>query len=605
LSLPRSPNNSRQWQSSNFPRKENLGSTTQWRNILKENAMRLKVQALTLFVVMLIPVSLWAQTPATAEESPEAQVDKIFEKMDKTVSPGCALSVMKDGKIIYERGYGMADLDHNVPITPTTVFHVASMSKQFTDASIVMLAQEGKLSLDDPVRKYVPELPDFGTPITIRELVHHTSGLRDQWNLLRLAGWRPSLDLITDDDVLSVISRQKDLNFPPGSRYLYCNTGYTLLAQIVKRLSEGTFREFTTAHIFQPLGMTRTHFRDDHAEIVKNMAYGYVPAGDTFRISITNFDTVGATSLLTTVEDLALWDENFYQPRVGGAAMIKQMLERGKLNNGEQLDYAFGLVLGHYRGLATVDHGGSDAGYRSDMIRFPDQHFSVACLCNLAISNPSELAKKAADVYLGKEMKPPETPGGTSEKAVQLSEQQLRANVGTYLNPDGDEIRRIILKDGKLRVVMGNGSDEASELEALGEDHFRLLTAPVDIRFELTQPGGSRRLIQTSSVGGKPEVFERVPEFTPSAQELKNYAAVYHSNEIEPLYEIKLEDGKLVLHRLKNKPDTLRPVTHDLFSADVGSIRFKRNTQGQISGLVVNTGRITNLRFEKGSCRTE
>src|SRR5439155_10486882 len=268
---------------------------------------------------------------------------------------------------------------------------VASMSKQFTAASIMLLAQDGKLSLDDQVRKYIPELPDFGAPITIRQLVHHTSGLRDQWDLLGLAGWRYSLDLITDDDVLSVISHQKGLNFPPGSKHMYCNTGYTLLAQIVKRVSGESFREFTTSRIFEPLGMKNTHFRDDHAEVVKNIAYGYEPVKDNFRISITNFDTVGATSLLTTVEDLPLWDENFYNPRAGGPAMIKQLLERGKLNNGEQLDYAFGLVIGRYRGLATVDHAGGDAGYRSDMIRFPEQHFTVACVCNLAGSDPSGL----------------------------------------------------------------------------------------------------------------------------------------------------------------------------------------------------------------------
>src|SRR6266849_6021005 len=291
-----------------------------------------------------------AQTTAVPAADLTTRVDKLFEKWNRTDSPGCALSVMKDGHIIYKHGYGMADLDHNVTTTPSTVFHVASMSKQFTAASIVVLAQQGKLSLDDDVRKYIPELPDFGSLITIRNLIHHTSGLRDQWNLLGLAGWRYSQDLITDDDVLSIRSRQKDLNFPPGSKYMYSNTNYTLLAQVVKRVSGQSFREFTTSRIFQPLGMRNTHFRDDHAEVVKNMAYGYVPAKDTFRISITNFDTVGATSLLTTVEDLALWDENFYNPRVGGPEMIRQMLERGKLNDGEQLDYAFGLVIGKHRG---------------------------------------------------------------------------------------------------------------------------------------------------------------------------------------------------------------------------------------------------------------
>jgi len=269
-----------------------------------------------------------------------AQVDRIFERWDRTVSPGCAAAVMKDGRIVYKRGFGMADLDHDVTITPATVFHVASMSKQFTAASILLLEQDGKLSVDNDVRRYIPELPDFGVKITLRHLIHHTSGLRDQWELLGLAGWRYSQDLITDEDVLAVMARQKDLNFKPGERYLYCNTGYTLLAQVVKRVSGRSFREFTQARIFDPLGMKSTHFRDDFDEIVKGMAYGYVQAGATYKLSVTNFDTAGATSLLTTVEDLALWDENFYNPRVGGRALIERMLERGRLNSGETLDYA-------------------------------------------------------------------------------------------------------------------------------------------------------------------------------------------------------------------------------------------------------------------------
>ena len=279
--------------------------------------MRTALLVCARFSILFSSSLLVGQTPPAPENLP-AKVDAVFQKMDSTVSPGCALSVMKDGKIIYERGYGMADLDHNVPITPTTVFHVASMSKQFVAASILMLARQGKLSLDDPARKYIPELPDFGTPITIRELMHHTSGLRDQWDLLGLSGWRYSQDLITNDDVLYVVSHQKELNFPPGTKHLYSNTGYTLLGEIVKRVSGQSLRGFTTTSIFQPLEMKNTHFRDDHAEIVKNIAYGYTPDKDTFKLSVTNFDTVGATSLMTTVEDLALWDENFYNSRVGG-----------------------------------------------------------------------------------------------------------------------------------------------------------------------------------------------------------------------------------------------------------------------------------------------
>jgi CubicO group peptidase (beta-lactamase class C family) len=336
---------------------------------------------------------------------------------------------MKDGRIVYKHGYGMADLDHNVTITPSTVFHVASMSKQFTAASILLLAQQGKLSLDDDVRKYISELPDFGSPITIRHLIYHTSGLRDQWDLLGLAGWRYSLDLITDDDVMSVLTSQKELNFKPGEKHVYCNTGYTLLAIIVKRVSGMSFRQFTTKNVFEPLGMSRTFFRDDHAEIVKNNAYGYESENDgPFRLGLTNFDTAGATSLHTTVEDLVLWDENFYHPRVGGPSLRDQMLQRGKLNNGETLDYAFGLVVGKYKGLPTVDHGGADAGYRSDMTRFPDQHFSVAVLCNYSETNPSSLARSVADIYLAKDMKAPEPSAATSWN---------KPHRGTALRPPG------------------------------------------------------------------------------------------------------------------------------------------------------------------------
>ena len=202
---------------------------------------------------LLVPTLVSAQTPSASPTDLTERVDKIFEKWNRTDSPGCALSVMKDGRIIYKHGYGMADLDHNVTINPSTVFHVASMSKQFTAASILMLSQQGKLSLDDDVRKYLPEIPDFGSLITIRHLIYHTSGLRDQWNLLDLAGWRYSLDLITDDDVMSVLMTQKDLNFKPGEKHVYCNTGYTLMGLVVKRVSGMSLREFTTKNIAIPV----------------------------------------------------------------------------------------------------------------------------------------------------------------------------------------------------------------------------------------------------------------------------------------------------------------------------------------------------------------
>jgi len=532
-----------------------------------------------------------AQTPAI----PAAQVDKLFERWDKTTSPGGALAVMKDGRVVYKRGYGIADLDHDVTITPATVFHVASVSKQFTAAAVLLLEQDGKLSVDDDIRKFIPEMPDFGAKITLRHLLHHTSGLRDQWELLGLAGWRYSQDLITDEDVLSLIVRQKDLNFKPGEKYLYCNTGYTLLAQVVARASGRSFRDFTTARIFEPLGMKSTHFRDDFSEIVKGMAYGYVPAGSTFRLSVTNFDTAGATSLLTTVEDLALWDENFFNPRVGGKRMIDRMLERGLLNSGERIDYACGLVVGRYKGLDIVEHSGGDAGYRSHLVRFPAQHFSVAVLCNLSL-NPGSLARQVADLYLASELKP--EPAKPEPPAVKLAQEQVAGKAGIYVNPDGDLIRRFAAEGGSLRIKP-SASGPGFELRALSETRFQGPSEPrAEYRFEPAGAAGMR-MVETLAGGGKPAVYERAEEFKPAPGELTAYEGRYQSDEVEPAYNLVVREGRLRLERMKSNPVSLEPAVKDLFTSPFGNIRFVRDSQGGVSGFILNRGRILNVRFNR------
>src|SRR5687767_9705433 len=242
---------------------------------------------MTSIVLAAVAVLSLAQAPSPDRQ---ARVDEIFKEFTVPGSPGCTVAVYQDGTTVLSRAYGMANLDHDVPLTPSSIFHVASVSKQFTATAILLLAQDGKLSLDDDIRTHVPELPDFGKKITIRHLANHTSGIRDQWDLLGLAGWRYSRDLITDDDVLELLARQQDLNFSPGERHLYSNSGFTLMAVIVKRVSGQSFREFTSERIFKPLGMTSTHFRDNFAEIVKNQAYGYAPERGSFRLSVTNFD---------------------------------------------------------------------------------------------------------------------------------------------------------------------------------------------------------------------------------------------------------------------------------------------------------------------------
>src|SRR5690349_17905095 len=327
------------------------------------------------------------------EKSAAAAVDEVFADLTTPGSPGCALAVYRDAKIIYAKGYGLANIEEDVPITPQSVFDIGSTSKQFTAAGILLLEKQGKLSLNDDIRKYIPELPDYGQKISILQLLNHTSGLRDYLALMELAGINTD-SVTTDEDALAMILRQKALNFAPGNDWLYSNTGFFLLSAIVKRVSGKTLREFAAENIFTPLEMTHTQFRDDHTSLIANRAPAYDPKenGVGFRLNVTYFEQTGDGAVHTSVEDLLKWDENFYSGRIGGKGFLAEIQEQGKLNNGKVLDYAKGLFIQDYRGLHTVSHGGSWGGYRAEMLRFPEQHFSVACLCNVGSARPSNRA---------------------------------------------------------------------------------------------------------------------------------------------------------------------------------------------------------------------
>lgn len=328
-------------------------------------------------------------------------------------TPGAAVAVQKDGRIIFSKGYGYADLESERKITPSTIFHIASVSKQFTAFAIAMLADQGKLSVQDDIRKYLPELHDFGTVITIDHLVHHTSGLRDQWNLLTMAGWRMD-DVITREQIMRVISRQRELNFKPGDEYVYCNTGFTLMAEIVSRVTGESFPEWTKKNIFDPLDMKNTLFYDDHEKVVKNRAYSYYKASssdpDEYKKSVLSYANVGATSLFTTVEDLSKWAQNFETMKVGNPNVMAEMSRRFVLNKGDTIRYAFGQVIQKYKGLNTANHGGGDAGYRTFLLRFPDQHVTISVFSNFAWFDPATMSYALADVLLADQFKP-EGPG--------------------------------------------------------------------------------------------------------------------------------------------------------------------------------------------------
>jgi CubicO group peptidase (beta-lactamase class C family) len=330
------------------------------------------------------------------------KVDQLFAQWDKPDSPGCALAVIQNGEVIYKRGYGMANLEYDIPISSNSVFDIGSNSKQFTAMCIVLLARQNLLNLDDELQKHIPEIPQYSQTITLRHLINHTSGLRDYLNLMDLGGMIIENDY-PDEEVIALIARQQSLNFAPGTEQLYSNSGYFLLSEIVKRVSGKSLRLFAEEQIFAPLGMKNTHFHDNFKEIVRNRADGYAPKdGGGFEICMSLHDSCGDGQLYTTIEDLLLWDRNFYDNILGGYGqdLIEEITIPGKLDNGEPISGAFGLQIGDRGGLKTVMHGGSWMGYQSQFIRSPDAHFSVICLANLSTFNPTKLAFQVADIYL-------------------------------------------------------------------------------------------------------------------------------------------------------------------------------------------------------------
>ena len=401
------------------------------------------------------------RSPSDADTTVHGRVDHIFAQWDRTDSPGCALGVYWNGRIDYARGYGMANLELGVALSPQSVFDIGSTSKQFTAISIMLLARDGKLSLDDDIRKYIPELPDYGKTITIRHILTHTSGIRDYLTLWALAGVDDA-DLTTDQDALDLLSRQRELNFAPGDQWLYSNSGFFLASIIVKRVSGKTLAQFAAERIFAPLGMSHTRFNDDHMSVIANRATGYAPrdSGAGWATAMSNFEQTGDGAVQTSIEDMQRWDENFYTGTVGGAETIAAMQKTATLNDGRKQTYALGLMVDQYRGLHTVSHGGAWAGYRAELLRFPEQHLSVACLCNLARTNPSQLARRVAEVYLGDKMTPATEASMTaagraptsSVGSWQPTAAELSRYAGRYDSPELETSYRLTVDDGKLML---------------------------------------------------------------------------------------------------------------------------------------------------------
>ena len=349
-----------------------------------------------LLLLTFAPVTARAQQVADAVAG---RVDALFERWT-TQTPGCAVGVSRNGQLALARAYGMADLEHDVRNTPRTIFEAGSVSKQFTAAAIIMLALDGKLSLDDDVRKYVPELPVYEKPVTIRHMMNHTSGLRDWGSVAGIGGWGRGSRVHTHAHVVDILSRQRALNFTPGNEYSYSNSGYNLQAVIVERVSGMSFAEFSRTRVFEPIGLKNTQWRDDYTRIVKGRANAYTTRGNGFASDMPFENVHGNGGLLTTVEDLLIWTENLETGRVGGPRFLELMHQQGVLNNGNKISYASGLMVGTFNDVPEVSHTGSTAGYRAFLARYPQQKIGVALLCNVGSVNPGTVGHQVAELYL-------------------------------------------------------------------------------------------------------------------------------------------------------------------------------------------------------------
>jgi CubicO group peptidase (beta-lactamase class C family) len=551
----------------------------------------MKTVIITQAAVLLSAMPLPAQLP----DSIARRVDSVFVALDKRTSPGCALGIYTAGQIVYTRGYGSANLEHDIPITPRTVFDLGSTSKQFTAMSLMLLQRDGKLSLDDEVRQWIPELPAYQKPVTIRHLIHHTSGLRDYLTLMWLRG--VNFDGVTTaGDALSLIVKQRETNFEPGSEYLYSNTGYFLLSEIVRRASGKTLAQFAQERIFGPLGMQTTHFHDDHTMIVPNRATGYAPRDSGgFAIAMSGFEQVGDGSVMTTVEDLARWDRNFYEGQVGGGTLLEAMLVPGRLTGGRTLEYAFGLVVGQYRGLRTVRHGGAWAGYRAELLRFPEQRTSVAVLCNHARSGPGRLSQRVADVILRDRLSAPTVATNASSGASGSSpEGAISRYLGAYRDAASDEIRIVSTRGDTLFMDYGDG--DLTELRPLGNDRFAVEGSSWEVRFV------APATLVEQAPNQPPASFVRFTRARPTARELAAYAGAYYSDELDVRWTIAADSAGLIARIPGGDTLRLAPTVRDVFVGGNVTLKFRRSGS-RVSGILLHSGRVRNIVFSRVDSR--
>ncbi|UCC39725.1 MAG: serine hydrolase [Candidatus Aminicenantes bacterium] len=562
--------------------------------------MKKATYAFSILLIIICTVAAYANTLVHKEidESLKAKIDKIFAEWDNPETPGCALAVIQDGEIVYKRGYGIANLDYNIPITSKTEFDIGSTSKQFTAACIALLIAEGKLSLDDDIRTYIPELPEYESSITVRHLLHHTSGVRDYLTLMGLSGMEAH-NVYSDQDIVDLLAHQKNLNFAPGKEYLYSNSGYILLAVIVKRVSGMSMGEYANKHIFEPLGMTNTFVYEDRTRIIKNRAIGYSKDDKgVFHVDhFFNFDLAGDGQIYTTVEDLLLWDRNFYDLKVGGKNFISLMLTQGSLNSGKTLDYALGLMHGKYKGLKTVHHGGAWGGFRAQMIRISDHKFSVVVLSNLGSISPTKLAHKVIDLLLADHIQPDKEKKEaekSQEKPATIDPAVYDAYVGKYQLEMGLLIT-ITKEDNRLWAKVAG--QQKIELFPISEATFDIKVVDAQVSFHKDDKGKVTKIVLHQGGQDMPGKKIEAPPLT--QEQLAEYAGNYYSDELLVTYKLVMEEDKLFAYVRKQPRIEIEITEKDKFSGAMFRATIERAEDGEVIGFSLDAGRVKNLKFKK------
>jgi CubicO group peptidase (beta-lactamase class C family) len=547
-------------------------------------------RAILKFLSAFLVVSFAAVSgSAGAGNVPSSQIDRIFSAYSKPGSPGCAVGVIQDGNFVFRKAYGLASLELGVPLSPQSVFYMGSVAKQFTAASVVLAAEQGLLSLDDDVRKYIPELPDYGQPVTLRQMLHQISGFRDFFDLIYFSG-RNAADFNDPDEILKLVARQTGLNNIPGDEYIYSNTNYFLLGIVVERATKNTLSEFAARNIFEPLGMTSTRFYDDATVVVP----GRVAAYDTGRNGIffvdwsTRYHVVGGGGLMSTIDDLLLWDRNFYANRLGKGTLVKELETRGVLNTGKPINYALGLFRATYRGLPVVGHDGALFGYRTQILRFPEQKFSVLCLCNVSSANPGNLTRQIADAYLADEM---QHRAGASDSSGGKYSPDTSTFTGKYLDPRSHQIFSFTASYGNLQAW-------GSVLKRRSSNQFYDLLGNL-ITFEGVDAIMKARL----DVEGTP-YFDgaKISPMHLNETSLSAFTGRYRSLELDATYTVSLKQGIVMLQIGSNPSMELVPIANDEFDvADFFTVVFDRSQDKHVSGFTLFANAARRVHFTKAN----